>query len=136
MYHLVYVSSAVNLFTDADLAAVLDVSRRNNGACGITGMLLYVGGNFIQVLEGEKDDVNKTHRRIANDARHRGLITLLEGEIEKRDFSDWSMGFRKVDGKDAGTLPGYNDFLREGADATQRKSSALLLLDNFKRINK
>jgi hypothetical protein len=136
MYHLVYVSSAVNLFSDAQLGSLLEVSRRNNSSCGVTGLLLYIGGNFIQVLEGDQEIVLATHLRIANDPRHRGMITLLQGECEHRDFDEWSMGFKKVEAGDVETTAGYSDFLRQGVDASARRSAALRLLENFKAINR
>jgi hypothetical protein len=136
MYRLVYVSSAVNLFTDEQLAQLLEVSRRNNTAADITGMLLYVEGNFIQVLEGDETVVMTTHQRIAKDPRHCGLITLLQGREGEREFTDWSMGFRKVEGSEAASLPGYSEFLNKGAGPDQQRSAALRLLENFRRINK
>jgi hypothetical protein len=136
MYRLVYVSSAVNLFSEDQLKELLEVSRRNNGADGITGMLLYVEGNFIQVLEGEQPVVLKTHDRIAKDPRHTGLITLLQGDQAEREFADWSMGFKKVQASDAASLPGYSDFLSKGTDMAKQRSAALRLLENFRQINK
>ena len=136
MYRLVYVSSAVNLFTDDQLKQLLEVSRRNNTAAGITGMLLYLEGNFIQVLEGEQQKVAETHKRIAKDPRHQGLITLLEGDHPEREFADWSMGFKKVQSSEGASLPGYSDFLSRGTDLSTQRSAALRLLENFRRINK
>jgi hypothetical protein len=102
----------------------------------VTGLLLYMDGNFIQALEGEKEEVLSTHERIANDPRHRGLITLLQGDIEKRDFGDWSMGFRSLD-KDSGpALDGYNDFLARSSDPNEQRNATLKLLENFKSINR
>jgi hypothetical protein len=57
MYFLVYVSSAVNLFSDEDLIQLLEVSRRNNEKAEITGLLLYSSGNFMQTLEGPEKAV-------------------------------------------------------------------------------
>jgi hypothetical protein len=136
MYHLLYVSSAVNLFTDAQLEELLKVSRHNNGSCGVTGLLLYVGGNFIQLLEGEKEVVQATHLRIANDPRHHGLITLLQGECEKREFPEWSMGFKKVEQANAEEVPGYSDFLQRDGDEPAHRSAAIKLFEYFKNNNR
>jgi len=51
---LVYVSSATELFSDTQLENLLLRSRQNNSTLGITGMLLYKDGNFMQCLEGPK----------------------------------------------------------------------------------
>jgi hypothetical protein len=136
MYHLVYVSSAINVFTDQQLGELLEVSRRKNIACAVTGLLLYISGNFIQLLEGEQADVTSTLARIKQDPRHRGIITLLNEDCEKRDCADWSMGFEKVDGPDAKELPGYSDFLQQDTDESSRHSAALRLLEFFKTVNR
>ena len=133
MYQYVYVSSETNRFTDDQLTELLKVSRRKNSACDVTGLLLYVSGNFIQLLEGEKEHVLATRTRIEADPRHRGMNTLLEGACEKRDFQDWSMGFKKVDGSDK--LPGSSDFLAKNIDQTAQRSGALQLLEFFKELN-
>lgn len=136
MYHLLYVSSAVNLFSDRQLEELLEVSRHNNSACGVTGLLLYVGGNFIQLLEGEKEVVLATHLRIASDPRHGGLITLLEGDCSQRHFNEWSMGFKKVEGQAANQLPGYSDFLQKGVDEKTQRTAAIKLFEYFRKNNR
>ena len=78
MISLIYVSSAVELFSAAELATLLETSRRNNAPTGITGMLLYKDGSFMQVIEGEEEEIHKLHSRISRDPRHAGLITLME----------------------------------------------------------
>lgn len=135
LFHLVYVSSATAPFSDADLLELLKRSRANNTAIHITGMLLYEGGNFMQVLEGDKSAVEKVHARISRDPRHRGLMTLLKGEIPQRSFSDWSMGFRKIDPKEAAQLAGYSEFMNldwRGTEMLANPGKALKLLAVFR----
>ena len=50
----VYASSAVQLFAPEELRALLETSRRNNAARGVSGMLLYKDGNFLKVLGGRE----------------------------------------------------------------------------------
>jgi hypothetical protein len=92
MYLVAYVSSAVQLFSDTELEALLNKSRANNEKVGVTGMLLYKDGNFMQVLEGSKESVISVLKRVEADPRHCGVIRLFEQEEDKRDFGDWSMG--------------------------------------------
>ena len=136
MYFLIYVSSAVNLFSDEELTKLLETAREKNHAQDITGLLLYAAGNFMQVLEGPEKDVRETHTRISRDPRLRGLITLMQGNREGRDFADWSMGFKKLDGPDALTIPGYSDFMTapfSSVEFTGNPSRALQLLSIFKK---
>lgn len=98
IYQLVYVSSAVRLWTDKALAALLRTSRANNEAAGVTGMLLYQGGNFIQAIEGPEASVKALEARIQADPRHRGVIVLAEGFVPERHFPEWTMGFQRMEG--------------------------------------
>ena len=52
MLSLTYLSSAVDLWTGAELDELLRQAREHNEEAQITGLLLYAGGNFIQTLEG------------------------------------------------------------------------------------
>jgi len=132
LIHLVYISSAAQAFAEADLVALLERSRRSNEAVGITGLLLYRDGNFMQVLEGEEEAVVATHAR----TRHRGLITLLQEPIKKRAFGEWSMGFRNLSGPSTRTIPGYNDFMNGdwwGKQTQETPNRALRLLRRFRK---
>jgi len=50
MHQLLYTSSTLRDFDDAQLENILAASRRNNPKLGVTGMLLYCEGGFMQVL--------------------------------------------------------------------------------------
>jgi Sensors of blue-light using FAD len=111
MFSLVYVSSTVTPFSPAELAGLLSVCHRNNSAQGITGMLLYKDGNVMQALEGDETAVLELHTKIALDPRHHGLITLLQGPVQERQFPDWSMGFQDLKARDLAAPSGYSEFL-------------------------
>jgi hypothetical protein len=58
-------------------------------------MLLYKNQRFMQVLEGEREDIEEIYyERICKDDRHEGVVQLMGRPTEERDFPDWSMGFR------------------------------------------
>jgi Sensors of blue-light using FAD len=115
MYHLIYVSQAVQPMTEPELAGILEKSRNHNRRDGITGLLIYKfapssnRANFMQLLEGEKAEVLKAFERIKSDRRHHTKIVLEEGEIVARNFPDWSMGFRNIDEADLARFEGYSD---------------------------
>jgi hypothetical protein len=111
VYFVVYVSSAVRPFTREELQRLLKKSRANNARNGITGMLLYKDGNFMQVLEGDEAAVRATFDRISKDPRHRNVIVLLRSEEAERDFPDFSMGFYDLNSAKAHDMPGYTEFL-------------------------
>ncbi len=107
MKYLLYLSSAVNLMTTDQLIDILKIARRNNSARNVTGMLLYSEGSFIQVLEGESEDVDATFAKIQNDGRHKGILKLIEKPIDQRNFADWSMGFAEISTDKAKEIEGY-----------------------------
>lgn len=113
MYFLIYVSIATTPFSTGELVDLLEHARKNNLRAGVTGMLLYKNGNFMQVLEGEEKTVRALSAKIARDPRHQKMITLLEGTTEEREFSEWSMGFNNLDMPDASEIPGFTEFMNE-----------------------
>ena len=94
-YRLLYASSAVELLGSEELTDLLDACVRNNRRRNITGLLMYDGGNFIQALEGRREDVLEIFERIRADSRHSGVVVLTQGNVEGRCFEDWSMGFHR-----------------------------------------
>jgi hypothetical protein len=111
MFFLVYVSVAQENVSKEDLFDILAKSREANAKAGITGMLLYKDGSFMQALEGEETAVRDLYARISRDPRHLGGLTLVEGEREDHCFGDWSMGFQDLSSPEARATPGYSEFL-------------------------
>lgn len=106
---LVYTSSAVRPFADDELDVLLQSSRTHNHALGITGLLLHRGGEFIQILEGERDEVEQLMERIDRDPRHHDVRVLLREPVHERRFGDWSMGYESLPARDATSAEGYRD---------------------------
>jgi len=111
MFYLIYVSSAVKLMDDDELLFLLAQSREKNIRLGITGMLLYKAGNFMQMLEGEKQVVLEIYDTITKDDRHKDVITIITGDIKERNFENWTMGFCNME--KAGDFPKYSDYIKE-----------------------
>lgn len=110
-YYIIYVSSAVKNFTDDELLELLEISRMNNEKKDLTGMLLYKDGNFLQILEGEENNVKELYSKLEKDNRHNGLIIMLDGYEEERQFSDWRMGFKNLSNENFEEIEGYSKFL-------------------------
>lgn len=115
LFYLTYISKAVRPMTDFDLKDILNSSVTNNTALHITGMLLYIegdfasqkGGRFMQVLEGYEQDVKELYAKIKTDSRHHNLILLNQHYIEDRNFKTWSMGFKSMGLDQYRRTPGY-----------------------------
>ena len=112
VFQLVYASAAAGELGPEDLESILASARANNKPAGITGMLVYHEGSFLQALEGDREVVEALYERIERDPRHTDALVLLRGEVESRAFGHWSMGFHRSGAGDS--LPGLNDFLRSG----------------------
>jgi len=92
LVRLVYASRAVEAIDQAELMAILKKSKANNPALGITGVLCFSEGIYLQALEGGRSAVNKLYNRIAADTRHTDVELLSYEEIGERRFAGWSMG--------------------------------------------
>jgi len=86
------------------LERILASSRRNNQRLGVTGVLLYENGIYVQLLEGPREAVRLLYYgTIALDTRHRHPMVRWEFSIETRNFRNWQMGFAR--GADLPSLP-------------------------------
>jgi lipopolysaccharide biosynthesis regulator YciM len=136
MLSLVYVSSARQLFSENDLEVLLQLSRDNNTHLGLTGMLLYKDGNFMQVLEGPNEALISLYAKIHRDPRHYGVLELMRQQIEEREFALWSMGFTNLKDVNLQQMPGYSPFLSEPLNAAGFRADptrAQKLLGMFRR---
>ena len=135
LFQLVYVSSATNLFSQVELIALLESSRQKNARAGLSGILLYHDGNFLQLLEGPEASVRSTYERIVRDPRHQGCLVLIKGPVTDRTFPDWTMGFRDFASDEVKAMPGYNGFLirhARGDTFPTEPNRALTLLRTFR----
>ncbi len=135
MYRLVYFSAATTPFTKAQLVELLNKARENNERLGITGMLLYKDGDFLQLLEGERSAVKALFSVIEADPRHKEAFVVLEEETDARLFDQWSMGFRDLHDPALQTMPGYSQYMNTPLVAKrfeEHPSEALQLLSIFK----
>ncbi|MCM3875972.1 MAG: BLUF domain-containing protein [Thermoanaerobaculia bacterium] len=92
-FRLIYSSEATPGLATADLEEMLAESRIRNRVCGITGVLVFVDGAFLQIIEGEKDDVLGLMERIERDPRHRSIKVFHEEEVDERAFASWNMAY-------------------------------------------
>jgi hypothetical protein len=104
MLQLVYISTSREAPGKAMLEDILGVSRRNNEAADVTGLLVAGGRRFLQALEGPDDAVLATFARIQADPRHRAIVSLSARSVTERAFGDWAMGFEAGGGRESADL--------------------------------
>lgn len=110
MIQVLYVSTTSEPMTAVSLLDLLTQCRKNNTEAGITGMLLYGNGTFLQAIEGEEDIVDPLVEKIMQDPRHAQIHTLHRKEIEAREYADWSMGYRQVTDDGLEEIEGLKQF--------------------------
>jgi uncharacterized membrane protein (DUF373 family) len=110
MIQISYISSATEPWSTQELLRLLQQCRENNAGNGVTGMLLYGNATFLQVLEGEEKVINDLVDKIRTDPRHTNVQILHRRTIQRRQYSDWSMGFKRVSDKELQHVEGLRDF--------------------------
>ncbi|MGY6216974.1 BLUF domain-containing protein [Methylolobus aquaticus] len=108
LLRLIYTSRSNVHLDEAGLASLLEQSRGNNYDSGITGVLSFGHGFFLQVLEGPERELISLYSRIIADSRHRDCEILDVSLTHDRLFPNWTMGF--VGAFKRGSAP-YNELL-------------------------
>ena len=91
LVRLLYASRAVDTSPEA-INAILTQSRLHNPESGITGILCYGGGVFLQAIEGGRMSISALYGQIQRDVRHADVVLLHYEEISERRFGGWTMG--------------------------------------------
>ena len=123
LIQFIYMSSLLKDEPDV-LRGILDTAVQKNKRLGITGMVLCLDRNVMQVLEGEKDVVLNTFNTIQNDARHHRIYVISQDEVAERQFPAWSMGFRRLKASDVSRVPFATDVFKAGSDEISLQVSA------------
>ncbi len=97
LVRLLYVSRSVHPETPEQTESILASAREHNLNNGITGVLCYGGGIYLQALEGGRNQVNALYTQIVKDARHKDVVVLAYEEISERRFGGWTMGQVRLD---------------------------------------
>lgn len=92
LVRLLYVSRALDPNDAHATQSILDSAREHNMSNGITGILCYGGGIYLQAIEGGRKPVNELYGHIVRDQRHKDVVLLDYEEITERRFGGWTMG--------------------------------------------
>lgn len=95
---LVYSSVARAGLDLGHIKGILREARAHNTAAGLTGMLCFGDGQFLQVLEGGRSAVSRIYNKIILDSRHTDAEVLESCAISARDFPKWSMKLVAIEG--------------------------------------
>jgi len=130
MKRLIYISTAIDSIQNSDIDDIVATAERVNEMQSITGVLMFNGLNFLQLLEGPRSNVENIFNRILTDRRHVSVTTVLSEAAQMRIFPDWQMAARRTP-----ALDGDHEFknLRVMTDVMERQmpNSVRKVLDNF-----
>lgn len=118
MYYLIYISAAESGVGEVEMHDILTEAIRNNETYNVTGLLVYDDGIFIQMLEGEKADVEFIYEKIKTDEGHFDVRILSKGPSIRRYFPDWRMALEVTHEKTFRQLNAFEN-LTEASDFLQ-----------------
>ena len=110
MIQTAYVSRAAETMTQEALLSLLQQCLANNESSGVTGMLLYGNDTFLQVLEGDEAVLEAVIDKIRKDPRHSRIHFLYRKPLERRQYADWSMGFKRISAQGLQAIGGLSEF--------------------------
>jgi len=107
---LIYASRSTEYFHEHEIPDLLQQVRIANAKQEFTGMLLYICGSFLQVLEGQPEMVDAVFSKILIDKRHTQITLIARESIPERAFEGWTMMHKTMDPVEAGELIGEADY--------------------------
>lgn len=109
---LTYTSRARLDLSEQELEDIHESARHLNALDGITGLLVFDGIRFLQIVEGGEEAIDNLVERLRADPRHTAFEVRDERRVEARSFPDWSMelvmvsaGYRTARSELASILP-------------------------------
>ena len=108
LVRLLYASRAVEP-TQSAIDGILGSARQHNHEQGVTGILVYGGGVFMQAIEGGRQVISDLYGTIQRDPRHKDVVLLHYEEVLERRFGGWTMGLVDVGRVNASVLLKYSE---------------------------
>lgn len=92
MKAICYISNFAKGLTNSAISELIDNVNLNNTRQQITGLLILKNKHFFQILEGESQKIDTLFEKIKKDKRHKGIIKLLDTNIDGKIFNDYNGG--------------------------------------------
>lgn len=120
MKSILYVSVADPALVSDDIYQLVGNAQQRNTQDNISGVMLYNGLNFLQLIEGEETTIDACFQRILSDKRHSGVVTLRNENCTVREFPLWAMRYSLVEQPPELTLQSVRDAGAPRADTLDR----------------
>lgn len=135
IYQTLYLSSAKKNIDSDTIKMIVATAEDHNSKHNITGILLFRGGVFLQLLEGERETVETLFKKIEKDTRHSNIIRIFSIEGHERIYTNWAMGYHEISDLD---IKMVNEFLSWNKLITAAKdidnNIILHMLSRFKNV--
>ena len=121
-----------------EIEKILQASVRNNQKDELTGLFFLIENRFLQLIEGEEENVMKCFERIKSDVRHSNVSILIYRNVENRLFEDWTMHFMRIEGAEAFEKLGISKLKDIGVSKWEdhfKDNLAILFLECFARLS-
>ncbi|MEN5095468.1 BLUF domain-containing protein [Stenotrophomonas sp. TWI1409] len=83
--------------SNGKLDQIVDDAARFNRNAGVTGVLLFDGGRFLQYMEGPEDGLAVAYSRVLGATSHNGIVELQRGRVGQRRLPFWPMKWLPVE---------------------------------------
>jgi len=110
---IVYTSQALKMFSKRNLLDLLHDARAFNTIDNITGILMHREGNFLQVVEGDSENIENLITRLLIDPRHNNVQIISDSSVSRRLFKNWAMGCADFDRPELSFIPGVRTDLND-----------------------
>ncbi len=130
LHRLIYVSSVAGVLPAHQLDRILLRSQAFNASAGITGLLLFHEGDFLQCIEGPEAAVHALMERIQRDRRHANLDILESAPCDARVFPDWPMGYVAPRNLSTGRRTHFSDLLAATRERTPARPAPQASIDD------
>ena len=128
LIQVIYLGGGEPSLREYEIATLLKQARIANRKHDVSGMLLYVGGYFLQSFEGEPRMIDAVCGSLFRDKPRMWVKRLVQESITERQFPEWTMGFATIDTDEAGQLLGDQNLFRTNALVTQLTPDAMKTL--------
>ncbi|MBI1173825.1 MAG: protein kinase [Sideroxydans sp.] len=110
IHQLIYESRPTSEVTAEVLLDILSRTQYKNLRLGLSGLLVFHHGKFMQLLEGAEQDVKDLFEIIRRDPRHTDVKIILETNSPGRIMPSWVMGFH-ADSRDSEKISEQNFYI-------------------------
>ncbi|MBO9465863.1 BLUF domain-containing protein [Tropicibacter sp. R15_0] len=122
LFQTMYISRSIHPQGHLSDLEIMEIASQTNQGIGITGVLLRDKQRFLQIVEGDKAQIETLLDKIQNDQRHYDVQVLFSRKLTQRNFEDWAMAYAEIE-------PGVFDQFTE-----LKFSDQLVLEDGLSRI--